>query len=45
MRLLEYKQNKRYIHMRIKVPNISPHRRFNRNSGQTGQLLVPISEY
>jgi len=35
----EYKQNKRYIHTRIKVPNISSHRKFNRNSGQTGQIL------
>lgn len=41
----EYKQNKRYIHMKIKVPNISSHRRFNRDSEQTGQLPVPISEF
>jgi hypothetical protein len=34
---VEYKQNKRYIYTRIEVPNISSHRKFNRNSGQTGQ--------
>jgi hypothetical protein len=41
----EYKKNKRYIHIKIKVPNIPSHRTFNRNSGQAGQLPVLVSEF
>jgi trimethylamine:corrinoid methyltransferase-like protein len=42
---IEYKKNKRYIHIKIKVPNIPSHRTFNRNSGQAGQLPVLVSEF
>jgi hypothetical protein len=35
----EYKKNKRYIHIRIKVPNIPSHRIFNRNSGKLVNFL------
>jgi len=45
MAVKEYKQNKRYIHIRIKVPNIPSHQIFNRNSWQTGQLFVLMSEF
>ena len=43
--LKEYKYDKRYIHIRIKVPNIPSHPTFNRNSGQAGQLFMVVSEF
>ena len=43
--LSEYKWDKRYIHIRIKVPIIPSRRGFNRNSGQTSQLFVLVSEF
>ena len=43
--LIEYKWNKRYFDVRIKVPNIPSHPTFNRNCGKTGQLFVLISEF
>jgi len=43
--IYEYKKNKRYIHIKIKVPNIPSHRKFNQNSWQTGQLFVLMSEF
>jgi len=41
----EYKKNKRYKHLKLKVPNCHSHLSFNRNGAQTGQLCMPRSTY
>lgn len=41
----EYRKNKRYIHLKLKVPNCHSHLSLNRNCVQTGQLRVSRSTY
>jgi hypothetical protein len=41
----EDRKNKRYINLRLKVPNNHSHSSFHGNSGQTGQFFVLVSEF